>query len=74
MENMFKSSRRQYFNDADVDVTITVENDIGRGKLHLIEEAVDELFDKVQKITSGSSHKENMKITDSPLGMQIEFS
>lgn len=54
MDNMFKSLRRQYFNDADVDVTITVENDIDREKLHLIEEAVDELFDKVQKIIDAS--------------------
>ena len=56
MDNVLKSLRRQYFNDADVEVTITVENDIDRGKLHLIEEAVDELFDKVRKIIDVSTH------------------
>ena len=55
MDNTFKSSRRQYFINADLDVTITVEDDVDRDELHLIEEAVDELFDKVQKIIDAST-------------------
>ena len=54
MDNVFKSLRRQFFDDADIDVTITV-NDTDRKKMHLIEEAVDELFDKVQDIVNAST-------------------